>query len=438
MTLTTLTVIGTAAYFSKRRAANRKPQTLVEILQPATSPPAPSPPATRGWGLPLRAKPATLPTSRQEKSAEPTRHHLALSAGMLGITSLGKAIFPGLGLAAVPVLLYLNLPFLAAARKEVTAGRAGIGVLDSAASLGMLALGNFFADALFLSLYFLSDRLLTQTRQALIAEDDLPAEAIPLDFQESQSERFVDAGSLPMLALGAVTWPLLGATQAVAVLVNYFGFDLRVVAPIAVLRHLQEAKRQGIQIPDGRLLEICHQDDLLFVFDATAAARPEAQAIFSTLAQQGREVVQLAQDPALAMAQTRSDPRLAERPLCFVGTELDSPLAQQAVVVISWASAPQATKKPIPVVLIEGDLTQLLDLLDLAAALNRNTQASLVITALPAMLCLVGIYFLNFGVVTAIVVNYTGLGFGVLHALAPPMAGRRAARQAEPIKEEPE
>lgn len=207
------------------------------------------------------------------------------------------------------------------------------------------------------------------------------------------------------------------------VLVNYFGFDLRVVAPISVLRHMQEAKRQGIQIPDGHLLEACRQDDLLFVFDATAAARPEAQDTIAALVNRGRDVVQLTPE--------KSDPHLAERPICFVGTDPGSPLARQALFLISWASPAQATAGAVPTVLIGDDLTQLVDLLDLADALNRNIQTSFVLTALPAVVSLAGIFFLNFGVVTAIVLNYTGLGLGVLYTLVPPVAGRATGIDSE-------
>lgn len=419
MALTTMTVIGAAAYISKRSADKRKSKTLMELFQPETGGQA-----THGWGLPLRVKSERPPTVKMVEAEAPNRHHLALSAGMLGITAVGKLTSPVLAWATVPVLLYLNLPFLAAARQEVMEKRAGIGVLDAAASLGMLALGDFFADALFLSLYFLSDRLLDQTRQSLTAQDDLSADAPAILPQTYQSERTVNAGSLPMLALGALTWPLLGAHQAVAVLVNYFGFDLRVVAPLSVLRHLREAADQGIQISDGRLLETLHNEELVFVFDAATTARSDAQATISALINRGVDVVQLSPHPTIAQTQILDDPRLADRPICFVGTELDAPAARQAGVIVTWGTASQGGKAAANRVVIQDDLTQLADLLDLAAAMKRNIRASYVITALPAVVSLAGIFFLNFGVVTAILLNYTGLGLGVFYALIPSDAPR--------------
>lgn len=413
--ITALSAAGAAFYLRQRSIAAQKPKKLAAIFQPEEDQPR------RGTlGLPLGRRSATAraqvapKTEIAQGDVEPTGRNLALSVGMLSVITIGRLTFPIIGLASVPVLLYLNLPFLRQARQEVAEeGRVGIGVLDSTASLGMLALGDFFADALFLSLYYLSRKLLTGTHEQTGDAEIEATEISGISEQELKGNQMVDVGSMPMLAFGAVTWALLGATQAVAVLINYFGFDLRVVAPISVISYLKVAADRGIHIRDGRALEALQADDLLFVFDEAAAVRPEAQTVIDRLAGRGFTVIYTAQltDPAESLPEDRT--------ICFVGADMDNPTAQQAAVLLSWASAPAVAVDAAHIVLRQDSLAQLTDLLDLAQALERNEKVSFIITIVPAILCIAGIYVLNFGVVTAIILNYTGLGLGVLYALAP-------------------
>ena len=414
MALTTMTVMRAASYFSDRSGFKRKPKSLVEILQPEESSPK-----SRAWGLPLRTQPVrSIIAARSGKTETATRHHLALSLGMLGVTTAGLA-YPLLGLASLPVLVYLNLPFLSAARKEIVEeGRAGIGVVDSLASLGMLALGNFFADALFLSAYFLSRKLIAQTRADAQPDESL-ADALPQKHSgKSQGDRLAEFGTLPMLGLGAVTLVLLGVQQAVAVLVNHFGFDLRVVAPLSVLSYQRVAAGKGIQIADGRALEALQGTDLVFVFDETLAAHPETQNVMATLTGRGLSVIQWGQNSQASAMDDPSRGLPAGRRICFVGVALENSAAPQSGVIVSWASTP-ATDESLRIQLAQNDLTQLIELLDLVEALKRSIKTSFVITVVPSVICLAGIYFLNFGVVTALVLNYLGLGLGSLYALAP-------------------
>lgn len=414
MALTSMIVIRAASYFSDRNVIKRKPKSLVEILQPEENRPKP-----RAGGLPLRSRPlrsVIAAKSDQRKSA--TRHHFALALGMLGVTTVGLA-YPLLGLASLPALVYLNLPFLAAGRQEVVEEkRAGIGVLNSAASLGMLALGNFFADALFLSAYFLSRKLINQTRADMQAVES-STDALPQKHSgKSQGERLAEYGTLPVLGLGAVTLVLLGAHQAVAVLVNHFGFDLRVVAPLCVLTYQRVAAGKGIQITDGRALEALQGSDLLFVLDETLATHPETQNVMATLTGRGLSVIQSGQNSQAGALDDPSRDLPAGRRICFVGATLDTPAAPQPGVIVSWTSTP-ASEEALRIQLAQNDLSPLIDLLDLVEALKRSIQTSFVITVVPSVICLAGIYFLNFGVVTGLVLDYLGFGLGALYALAP-------------------
>ncbi|ETW99004.1 MAG: hypothetical protein ETSY2_41740 [Candidatus Entotheonella gemina] len=71
-----------------------------------------------------------------------------------------------------------------------------------------------------------------------------------------------------VLALSAVTLPVLGPVSAVSLLTASFGYDLRITAPTSALNFLRLASRQGLLIKDGRALEILQQVDTV-VFDKT-------------------------------------------------------------------------------------------------------------------------------------------------------------------------
>ncbi len=71
-----------------------------------------------------------------------------------------------------------------------------------------------------------------------------------------------------VLALSALTLPVLGPVSAVSLLTASFGYDLRITAPTSALNFLRLASRQGLLIKDGRALEILQQVDTV-VFDKT-------------------------------------------------------------------------------------------------------------------------------------------------------------------------
>jgi Cu2+-exporting ATPase len=92
-----------------------------------------------------------------------------------------------------------------------------------------------------------------------------------VDFKSSgewQGEHLADKSALPMLALSALTLPLLGPGSAVAILNAYFGYNLRLISPISVLNFLSIASQEGILVKDGKALEVLSQVDTI-VFDKT-------------------------------------------------------------------------------------------------------------------------------------------------------------------------
>lgn len=85
---------------------------------------------------------------------------------------------------------------------------------------------------------------------------------------ESRGLQLADQAALPTLALSAVALLTLGTTAAVTVLICDFGSGMRVFGPVAVLKHLEAASREGLYVKDGRSLELLRDVDTL-IFDKT-------------------------------------------------------------------------------------------------------------------------------------------------------------------------
>lgn len=85
---------------------------------------------------------------------------------------------------------------------------------------------------------------------------------------ELQGEAIGDKNALPMLALGAITVPLLGPMSALTVVCSYIGYSMRVIGPLSVLNFLKIASRQHILIKDGRALETLARVNTV-IFDKT-------------------------------------------------------------------------------------------------------------------------------------------------------------------------
>jgi Cu2+-exporting ATPase len=104
----------------------------------------------------------------------------------------------------------------------------------------------------------------------------------------------------------------------------------------------------------------------------------------------------------------------------FIGDGINDVLAmKKADVSISLSGTTSIATDAAQVVLMDGSLSHLCTLLDIAKSLDSYLQKTLVITFAPVVLILGGAFILHFSVMAATIVNSVGLLGGVAYAMLP-------------------
>ena len=85
---------------------------------------------------------------------------------------------------------------------------------------------------------------------------------------QTKGTEITDKFALPTLALSGIAAPFVGPAGVLALLGNYPGANLRLIAPMTLLNFLKAASERGILIKDGRSLERMNAVDTI-VFDKT-------------------------------------------------------------------------------------------------------------------------------------------------------------------------
>ena len=296
----------------------------------------------------------------------------AISVSSLGLTTLGRIVFPPLALLGVPGLVYVIIPYVKDGVQKLFQERKLKSYLIDAIVLPGALLGGFFFASALGSVFFFASRVLlirseSRARRSITnifgrqsesvwisvdgVETEIPFEqvqqgdivvvqagqVIPVDgviqdgmglvdqrmltgesqpsekklgdevladtillsgrlrvevqktgqdtaaakigeilantanFQVSivsRGEAVADRAVPPLLLLSALAWPLLGVESALAVLMSYVGYNMRITAPISMLNFLDITSHNGILIKDAQALEQLKKIDTI-IFDKT-------------------------------------------------------------------------------------------------------------------------------------------------------------------------
>ncbi len=248
----------------------------------------------------------------------------------------------------------------------------------------------------------------------------------------------------------ALTWPEMTNTR------YEVGYGIQINLPDRTIRvgsHKFMAM-ENIEIPTeaNNAQTICHQDGHSLVFVACdtrvigiielhTRIRPEVQTIVNGLRQRGISMYILSGDheiPTRRLAETLGiDDYFADtlpenkahlisklqeqgRSVCFVGDGINDAIAlKQADVSVSLCGATTIATDTAQIILMDGDLNKLVVLFEIAEKFTVNMKNNLLISTLPSAVCLGGIIFFHWGVLTGMTITLSTLFFGITHTIWP-------------------
>lgn len=117
--------------------------------------------------------------------------------------------------------------------------------------------------------------------------------------------------------------------------------------------------------------------------------------------------------------------------VCFVGDGINDSIAlKKANVSISLRGASSAATDTAQIILMNQNLTQLIQALDVGQRFETNMKFNTIITILPGLITIYGAFFLGFGMAHSVIMNDIGVVIGVSNAVWPWFKERRHAEQA--------
>ncbi len=113
--------------------------------------------------------------------------------------------------------------------------------------------------------------------------------------------------------------------------------------------------------------------------------------------------------------------------ICYVGDGINDSIAlKEAEVSISLRGASTIATDTAQVILMDESLNQLCHLFDVAGQYNTNAMVSFAVIVTPALICIGGVYFLQFSLVHSTILGQIGLLAGVGNSMWPLKEHRKA------------
>jgi len=189
------------------------------------------------------------------------------------------------------------------------------------------------------------------------------------------------------------------------------------------------------------LIYVAVDDRLEGAIELQPTLRPEAKTVIQQLKERGMSLyiisgdheqptrnlaAQIGIDHYFAEVLPEDKAKLVEqlqregRFICFVGDGINDSIAlKKAQVSISIRGASTVATDTAQVVLMDGSLSQLNYLFQLAQDMNKNLKTTLGLTFGSGVICVGGVFFLHFGILSSIVLFNLSLAAGVANAMRP-------------------
>ena len=141
----------------------------------------------------------------------------------------------------------------------------------------------------------------------------------------------------------------------------------------------------------------------------------------------------LPQDKAELIAQLQAQ----GKKICYIGDGINDSIAlTKANVSISLSGASTIAQDAAQIILLNGGLNGLGTLFEVAKEYETNMWGSFLSVVGPCLICISGVYFIHFGLLTTIMIKQLGLFAGIATALYP-LRTHRAELQATNFSHQP-
>ncbi len=190
------------------------------------------------------------------------------------------------------------------------------------------------------------------------------------------------------------------------------------------------------------LILLAIDGQLAGVLEMHAAVRPEVRDLLTALRQQGAQHLAIVsgdhQQPTQTLAEVlgmdeyfydvlpQNKAEIVERlqaqgrKVCFIGDGVNDTLAmKKANISISLSGATSVATDTAQIVLMDGSLARLPELLNIAHALNRNLNNGWLFNIVPGTLTIVCAFVFRIDILVALLLSQGGLGLGILNAMLP-------------------
>lgn len=234
-----------------------------------------------------------------------------------------------------------------------------------------------------------------------------------------------------------------------------YGVSVRIDDKLIRVGSYRFMQQEGIALPEHSDDELQYAHDaghslvmvaldahLVGILEMHATVRPEVTELLASLRQRGAKLLAIVsgdhQQPTQKLAerlgmddyfydvlpQNKADivEQLQQRghTVCFIGDGVNDTIAmKKANISISLSGATSIATDTAQIVLMDGSLKRLPELLDIAAELHRNLNRGWLFNIVPGTLTIAGAFFWHFSIITAILLTQSGLGLGIVNAILP-------------------
>lgn len=117
--------------------------------------------------------------------------------------------------------------------------------------------------------------------------------------------------------------------------------------------------------------------------------------------------------------------------VCYVGDGINDAIAmKKANVSVSLSGAASIATDSADIILLDGTLNKLDTIFDLAEEIDENLQTAMISAIVPGVFNIGSVFLLGTGIISALLVSYTGFLFGIGNGLRPLLAYRTEAKDS--------